>query len=67
MGSCASQTEAVESAEQLLKDKLYEQALEALMKICETGGAEKVEQFWKLVEECCKGLAFNEEQLIAKL
>jgi hypothetical protein len=57
----------VESAKQLLKDKLYEPALEALMKICETDSAERVGQVWKLVEECCKGLTFNGEQLIAKL
>jgi hypothetical protein len=57
----------VESAKQLLKDKLYEPALEAFMGICETGGAERVEQVWEWMEECCKGLSFNEEQLIEKL
>jgi hypothetical protein len=37
------------------------------MRTCETDSAERVGQVWKLVEECCKGLALNGEQLIAKL
>jgi hypothetical protein len=47
MEFCASQPEVdwksmVESAKQLLKDQLYEQALEVLMRTCETGGAQRV-------------------------